>query len=385
MSCMDRGIKTSSKPRRAAAGHFRLESRHKKRKFGRSTVDDVIIGEIGRVMGSGSTLHARGNQVAQAGRGGECVVDGLEREEPSAALQSGAHDLDVEELAGAEARGDASEKQPEGTKAGLALMELAAGVRLFRAADGRFHARVQAGGHHEVFGLRSSAFRDWLVDAYVSAHHKLPPQRAVNRVLEAIEARARFAVETAPVEARLGCDVSELGSNWRAFHEAQPRILGGLLDAVAAGLRTLPTVHVAALPRMADFARFGEAVGRGLGWTEGEFLAAYRENRREATASVIEASVLAGIIVKVAQSPFGFKEWTQSASEMLTELRPYAGSKARCALLPKTAAALGSELRRLAPQLREYAVAVKFNRTNGARTITLKKIVDADYRGVVPA
>ncbi len=172
---------------------------------------------------------------------------------------------------------------------------------------------------------------------------------------------------------------------WRAFHEAQPRILGGLLDAVAAGLRTLATVHVAALPRMADFARLGEAVGRGLGWSEGEFLAAYAENRREATSSVIDGSVLAGIIVKLAQSPFGIKEWTQSASDMLHNLRPYAGSKARCALLPKTAAALGSELRRLSPQLREHGVAVMFNRTNEARTITLKKIKEADRRGVASA
>ncbi|MFI5454554.1 MAG: hypothetical protein ACHRXM_03800, partial [Isosphaerales bacterium] len=50
-----------------------------------------------------------------------------------------------------------------------------------------------------------------------------------------------------------------------AFHQDYPRILGGLLDAVAGGLRELPSVRLTELPRMADFAKFAEAVGRKLG------------------------------------------------------------------------------------------------------------------------
>ena len=80
---------------------------------------------------------------------------------------------------------------------------------------------------------------------------------------------------------------------WGSFRELQPRILGGLLDAVVGALRELPSVRLADLPRMADFARFGEAVGRGLGWPPETFLAAYLENRREATVSSLEDSILA--------------------------------------------------------------------------------------------
>ena len=53
---------------------------------------------------------------------------------------------------------------------------------------------------------------------------------------------------------------------WPAFRADYPRILGGLLDAMAGGLRELPSVDLKELPRMADFAEWGEAVGRGLGW-----------------------------------------------------------------------------------------------------------------------
>ena len=65
-------------------------------------------------------------------------------------------------------------------------------------------------------------------------------------------------------------------------------------------LRELPSVRLDDLPRMADFARFGEAMGRGLGWPPETFLRAYRENRREATASTLENSVLGTMLLKKA-------------------------------------------------------------------------------------
>src|SRR5262249_18536439 len=75
---------------------------------------------------------------------------------------------------------------------------------------------------------------------------------------------------------------------WRAFKADYPAILGGLLDAVAGGLGRLPSIQLAELPRMADFACLGEAVARGLGWAEGEFLSAYVENRQATTLATLE-------------------------------------------------------------------------------------------------
>jgi hypothetical protein len=53
---------------------------------------------------------------------------------------------------------------------------------------------------------------------------------------------------------------------WPAFRSEYPRILGGVLDAIVGGLRELPSVDLKELPRMADFAEWGEAIGRGLAW-----------------------------------------------------------------------------------------------------------------------
>jgi hypothetical protein len=51
--------------------------------------------------------------------------------------------------------GAGAEKQSEGTRSAELLMGLVEGARIFRAADGRFHARVAIEGQNELIGLRS--------------------------------------------------------------------------------------------------------------------------------------------------------------------------------------------------------------------------------------
>ena len=59
---------------------------------------------------------------------------------------------------------------------------------------------------------------------------------------------------------------------WPAFRADYPRILGGVLDAIVGGLRELPSVNLTDLPRMADYAEWGEAISRGLGWGADTFI-----------------------------------------------------------------------------------------------------------------
>ena len=87
-----------------------------------------------------------------------------------------------------------------------ALLRVASIARTFRSPDGRFHARVLVGDRHEIYGLRSTAFRDWLIDSYQTERDELPPVRAVARVLAALEARARFDGAMPAVYVRVGCD-----------------------------------------------------------------------------------------------------------------------------------------------------------------------------------
>ena len=161
---------------------------------------------------------------------------------------------------------------------------------------------------------------------------------------------------------------------WGAFRELRPKILGGLLDVVVGALRELPSVRLAELPRMADFARFGEAIGRAMGWPAGTFLSAYVENRRDASISTIDDSVFGTFLLeRISYWRIGDTK-TASPAEWLKRFNACKNHKAtKSARWPKTPSTLGNEMRRLAPTLRDRGVAVAFGKNRNSRLITITR------------
>ena len=461
------------------------------------------------------------------------------------------------------------------------LLRLASGARFFRSADGRLFAQVPVGSRHEVYGLKSTAFRDWLIEGYFADCREIPSQWALRRVLASLEARARFGGGTPSVFIRVGHDGSgsaspyyvDLGDStgraikigtegwlvvdrpevhfrrpegllalptpsrqglierlrsyvnlsdrdfrlliawmatalrpvgpypvlaiygeqaaakstlakvvrllidpqsapllamprgnrdlmvtahngwllvydnisvitdvvsdalcmvstggayagrtlfsndersvihvqrpvilsgieefvrrgdlsdrtvylnlpsiddadrrleeefWQAFRHDQPIILGGLLDAVVGGLRERPTISLPKLPRMADFAAFGEAVGRALGWPPGMFLADYDANRREATMIQLEDSIVANALLRNVHRLDGWTGTPTALFGLLTRgVSKGAGTSSRW---PKSPARMTNELRRIAPQLRMHGLSVTFDRNRESRRVSL--------------
>ena len=158
---------------------------------------------------------------------------------------------------------------------------------------------------------------------------------------------------------------------WAAFHQDYPRILGGLLDAVAGGLRELPSVRLTELPRMADFATFAEAVGRKLGWPAGTALSDYNDNRREATMTQLEDSPLADILLG-----FGADLIRLVGNPVPAPLPAHHRSRARGltrARWPKSPTWLTIELRRIAPQLGIHGIFVHSTRGKHGRILSLSR------------
>ena len=166
---------------------------------------------------------------------------------------------------------------------------------------------------------------------------------------------------------------------WQAFAAERPAILGGLLSALVGGLRERSSIRLPELPRMADFACLGEAVGRALGWPEGTFLATYNANRQETAVEALEESVLATVLLDSAALG-GLLNWTKSATEMLDFLGEDVPGKVRASSRwPKSPRAFTNELRRIAPQLRTRGISVKFTRTPDNRLITIDADRSVDY------
>ena len=94
------------------------------------------------------------------------------------------------------------------------LMVLAQGqARFFRSADGpAFRERAGRGPRDETYGLKSAAFRDWLIGGYFRECGAAPSAAVISRVLSTLEALARFDGGKPSVSIRVGRDVKSNGS-----------------------------------------------------------------------------------------------------------------------------------------------------------------------------
>jgi primase-polymerase (primpol)-like protein len=175
------------------------------------------------------------------------------------------------------------------------------------------------------------------------------------------------------------------------FNRAAPRILGALLGAVSAGLRSLPDVRLPALPRMADFAEWAAACEPALGLKEGAFLRAYNRNRKVANETVLDTSVVVAPLRAFLKGRGG--SWKGPPSRLLELLTAQVGEQAaRSKEWPKKPNALAGVLKRLAPALRKAGAQVEFGRErkgkNTVRFISVREVsADGTARkeGIAPA
>jgi hypothetical protein len=166
---------------------------------------------------------------------------------------------------------------------------------------------------------------------------------------------------------------------WQAFHVEYPRILGGVLDAVVGGMRELPSVRLPELPRMADYAKWGEAVGRGLGWAADAFTSTYTSNRLQATDPELENSLVGRALLEMGPRLERFwggptellRELTYHVerrdAEIAKLLNPATARKRRTATSPRWPTEprqFCKELHRVLPMLLQHGISAKLDRRN---------------------
>jgi hypothetical protein len=149
-----------------------------------------------------------------------------------------------------------------------------------------------------------------------------------------------------------------------AFAAAHPAILGALLDLTAGVLRLLPTIRLATLPRMADYARVLAATDRIRG-TDG--LARYLGQRSELQREAAEGDRVGAALLAWAPQHL---PWAGTASELLDALTPDRPPKD----WPGTGRALSGSLRRLAQPLAAAGIVVTFEREAGSGSRRLVRL-----------
>ena len=152
---------------------------------------------------------------------------------------------------------------------------------------------------------------------------------------------------------------------WAAFEAARPRLLGALLDDVAAALRTLPNVQLRRLPRLADFALWATAAERGRG-EPARFMTAFARARFSGHEQAIEASAIGGALLAFIADDLVREPWQGTAKDLLARLAVLGGETATCHKeWPKSPRGLSGMLRGLAPALRATGVETTFDVREG--------------------
>jgi hypothetical protein len=156
------------------------------------------------------------------------------------------------------------------------------------------------------------------------------------------------------------------------FDRVQPRILGAIFNAIAMGLKNLPTTQLARKPRMADFAVWATACEEGLECKPGSFLEAYTRAVDDAILDTLSADSLAQTIILVAK--YNKPAWSGTATQLLDKINILSGFDVHRPPMgwPQTGSALSNKLNRLAPALRKVWIKIDFKRKANARIITIK-------------
>lgn len=182
---------------------------------------------------------------------------------------------------------------------------------------------------------------------------------------------------------------------WKAFREDLPAILGGIFATISGAMGVFNGVkaELAELPRMADFALWGEAVARTLGYPPMKFLNAYIKKIINQSKEVVEADMIGGLVVKLAEGGKkkndqetlgdGHYAFSGTATELLEEIRYLAdegGLDIKDRSFPKSANALSRRLREIQQNLKDEGITVIFpeTRENNKKIIKISKNKEAD-------
>jgi len=165
---------------------------------------------------------------------------------------------------------------------------------------------------------------------------------------------------------------------WSNFNTARPRLLGSLFSAISHALKQQESVKLKQLPRMADFALWAVAAEEGAGLQKGSFLRTYDSNQQASNEHALDTSPAVEICEFM--DNLTTSHWIGTSTQLHKALTLMIQNKGETIKdkygFPKSPAALGTKLRRIAPNLRAFGIEVNCGYTNGGSKIELQRLKD---------
>jgi len=149
-----------------------------------------------------------------------------------------------------------------------------------------------------------------------------------------------------------------------------PGLLGCFMDGLASAMRLVSRIESSGSFRMADFAIWGEAFSRGVGFASGHFSDCYNEANLARWQDAAEANAFTSAVLSLLSRCGGV--WVGTATELMDVLRADAGNESAFSL-PGSPKGVSTELERWSGALRHLGIVVKRNKGT-SRLIRLSSV-----------
>ncbi len=155
------------------------------------------------------------------------------------------------------------------------------------------------------------------------------------------------------------------------FNSKKPYLLGAIFDVFCKAMQIRKEISITELPRMADFAEWGEAISIAAGYNKNEFINNYFENIDSQNLESLENSLVGQVLLEFLSDG---REWIGTATELLNELQDQADNmkvNSKAKNWPKTPQNLVRQLNELEVNLKDLGIVFEKTRTGNKRIITL--------------
>lgn len=149
---------------------------------------------------------------------------------------------------------------------------------------------------------------------------------------------------------------------YRSFEEDRPYILGAIFDVLSKAMKIYPTIKLEKLPRMADFCRWGYAIGEAIGGYGDEFLKEYETNRSIQNKEAIESDIVSYLIYELMR---GQQKCELRVSDWLTNIltiAPQYGIDQKHRDMPKCPNQLSKRIVEVKSNLNGMGITYEFDR-----------------------
>lgn len=171
---------------------------------------------------------------------------------------------------------------------------------------------------------------------------------------------------------------------WARFEEIKPRVLGALFTAVSMALQRKSEVEQERLNltgvRFIDFVRWTAAAAPALGFTSGDFIKAYRDNRTARDTAALDNSVIYQPLICKLQPIVSHQIESITMADLFEQITETKKMLAQSNFIdrqenwPKTSATFSAALRRIAPPLRKIGISIS------RKTVRGKDLYDIDAK-----